>query len=85
MASPDKIIHRVKVLNLPPKDTVPIKKLFNAHGILKYKKAPQWNYAYINFDVRIFISVRAVVSNPHPLVVGDRCQRYHGNALRYGL
>lgn len=28
-----------------------VKKLFGNYGVTKYKKAPQWNYAYINFDV----------------------------------
>ncbi|KAI8329110.1 hypothetical protein BC941DRAFT_211248 [Chlamydoabsidia padenii] len=53
MTPKDKIIHRVKVLNLPSKETVQIKKLFNTHGIKKFKKAPQWNYAYITFDSKI--------------------------------
>ncbi|CAO3628250.1 unnamed protein product [Cunninghamella blakesleeana] len=44
------IIHRVKVQNLPTKEMASIKKLFGNYGVTKYKKAPQWTYAYVNFD-----------------------------------
>ncbi|CAO3646053.1 unnamed protein product [Cunninghamella echinulata] len=46
----ESIIHRVKVQNLPTKEMASVKKLFTNYGVTKYKKAPQWNYAYVNFD-----------------------------------
>ncbi|ORZ05454.1 S-adenosyl-L-methionine-dependent methyltransferase [Absidia repens] len=49
-ATEEKIVHRVKVQNLPIKETPQVKRFLNSHGILKYKKAPQWTYAYINFE-----------------------------------
>ncbi|CEP17832.1 hypothetical protein [Parasitella parasitica] len=47
----DDYIHRVKILNLPPHEINSIKKLFQSHGIHKFKKAPKWEYAYLNCAV----------------------------------
>ncbi|KAI8384413.1 S-adenosyl-L-methionine-dependent methyltransferase [Radiomyces spectabilis] len=43
-------LHRVKVTNLPERELAAVKKLFKSMGFSRYKKAPTWDYAYINFD-----------------------------------
>ncbi|KAI9498733.1 S-adenosyl-L-methionine-dependent methyltransferase [Zychaea mexicana] len=43
-------IHRVKVLNLPTHENSAIKKLLQSHGVERFKKAPKWRYAFINFE-----------------------------------
>ncbi|KAI8072475.1 S-adenosyl-L-methionine-dependent methyltransferase [Gongronella butleri] len=47
--STNNVLHRVKVVNLPTRESAAIKKFFQAHEITKFKKAPQWNYAYLTF------------------------------------
>ena len=44
-------IHRVKVLNLPTHENSAIKKFLSSHGVERFKKAPKWRYAFINFEV----------------------------------
>ncbi|KAG1505197.1 hypothetical protein G6F46_010512 [Rhizopus delemar] len=43
-------IYRVKVLNLPKHEMSSIKKLFDTLDLHKFKKAPKWDYAYLNFE-----------------------------------
>ncbi|KAG0167935.1 tRNA methyltransferase 2 [Apophysomyces sp. BC1034] len=44
-------IHRVKVLNLPKREMGSVKQLFQSHGVMeRHKKAPAWDYAYINYE-----------------------------------
>ncbi|KAI8145156.1 S-adenosyl-L-methionine-dependent methyltransferase [Fennellomyces sp. T-0311] len=43
-------IHRVKVLNLPTHENSAIKKLLQSHGVDRFKKAPKWRYAFLNFE-----------------------------------
>lgn len=44
------IIHRVKILNLPSREMGTVKKLLQSHDLHKFKKAPKWDYAYMNFE-----------------------------------
>ncbi|OBZ86355.1 tRNA (uracil-5-)-methyltransferase A [Choanephora cucurbitarum] len=45
------VIHRVKILNLPPHEMGSIKKLLQRLDLnQRYKKAPKWDYAYLNFE-----------------------------------
>jgi tRNA (uracil-5-)-methyltransferase len=44
-------IHRVKILNLPAHELAGVKKLFQSLELHKFKKAPKWDYAYMNFEV----------------------------------
>jgi hypothetical protein len=46
-----KFIHRVKIVNLPPHEMGSVKKLLQTFDLHKYKKAPKWDYAYMNFEV----------------------------------
>lgn len=50
-AAPGTTLHRVKVLNLPSHESAAIKKFFRNQGIERYKKAPNWRYAYLTFEV----------------------------------
>ncbi|KAI7907829.1 S-adenosyl-L-methionine-dependent methyltransferase [Cokeromyces recurvatus] len=43
-------VHRVKITNLPTHELGAIKIFFQSFGIHKYKKAPKWDYAYLNFE-----------------------------------
>ncbi|KAI7857787.1 S-adenosyl-L-methionine-dependent methyltransferase [Circinella umbellata] len=43
-------IHRVKVLNLPTHENSAIKKFLSSYGVERFKKAPKWRYAFINFE-----------------------------------
>ncbi|KAI8878141.1 S-adenosyl-L-methionine-dependent methyltransferase [Backusella circina FSU 941] len=43
-------IHRVKILNLPAHELAGVKKLFQSLELHKFKKAPKWDYAYMNFE-----------------------------------
>ncbi|KAK4520834.1 uncharacterized protein ATC70_006715 [Mucor velutinosus] len=43
-------IHRVKILNLPPHEINSTKRLLQSHGIHKFKKAPKWEYAFLNCE-----------------------------------
>jgi tRNA (uracil-5-)-methyltransferase len=45
-------IYRVKVLGLPKHEMSSIKKLFDTLDLHKFKKAPKWDYAYLNFEVK---------------------------------
>ena len=45
-------IHRVKILNLPAHELAGVKKLFQSLELHKFKKAPKWDYAYMNFEVK---------------------------------
>lgn len=47
----DSIIHRVKILNLPAHEMGSIKKFLQSLDFHKYKKAPKWDYAFMNFEV----------------------------------
>lgn len=49
----EKIIHRVKVLNLPMHEVANVKKLFTSLGLKRHKKAPAWDYAFLTFDVSV--------------------------------
>ncbi|KAI7884838.1 S-adenosyl-L-methionine-dependent methyltransferase [Lichtheimia hyalospora FSU 10163] len=49
-AGPGTVLHRVKVLNLPSHESAAIKKFFRNQGIERYKKAPNWRYAYLTFE-----------------------------------
>jgi tRNA (uracil-5-)-methyltransferase len=46
-------IHRVKIVNLPAHEIGSIKKLLQTFDLHRFKKAPKWDYAYMNFEVRI--------------------------------
>ncbi|KAI9485396.1 MAG: S-adenosyl-L-methionine-dependent methyltransferase [Benjaminiella poitrasii] len=46
----NKLVHRVKISNLPTHELASIRKLLQSFDIYKYKKAPQWDYAYLNFE-----------------------------------
>ncbi|CEI96020.1 hypothetical protein RMCBS344292_10191 [Rhizopus microsporus] len=48
--SSETFIHRVKVLNLPKHELASIKQFFKLHNLHKFKKAPMWEYAYLNFE-----------------------------------
>ncbi|KAI9248559.1 S-adenosyl-L-methionine-dependent methyltransferase [Phascolomyces articulosus] len=43
-------LHRVKVLNLPTHENSAIKKFLQSHGVDRFKKAPKWRYAFVNFE-----------------------------------
>jgi hypothetical protein len=47
----NKIIHRVKIVNLPSREMGTVKKLLQTYDLHKFKKAPKWDYAYMNFEV----------------------------------
>lgn len=47
----NEFIHRVKILNLPPHEINSTKRLLQSHGIYKFKKAPKWEYAFLNCEV----------------------------------
>lgn len=57
----NKFIHRVKIINLPPHEMGSLKKLLQKFDLHRYKKAPKWDYAYMNFEVgnasRSFFSI----------------------------
>jgi hypothetical protein len=44
-------IHRVKIVNLPAHEIGSIKKLLQTYDLHRFKKAPKWDYAYMNFEV----------------------------------
>ncbi|KAI8352892.1 S-adenosyl-L-methionine-dependent methyltransferase, partial [Blakeslea trispora] len=47
----EEVIHRVKILNLPPHEMGSVKKLLQRLDLhQRYKKAPKWDYAYLNFE-----------------------------------
>lgn len=46
-------IHRVKILNLPSREMGTVKKLLQSFDLHKFKKAPKWDYAYMNFEVNL--------------------------------
>lgn len=46
-----KFIHRVKINNLPTHEVGSIKRLLQTLDLNTFKKAPKWDYAYMNFEV----------------------------------
>ncbi|ORZ01558.1 S-adenosyl-L-methionine-dependent methyltransferase [Syncephalastrum racemosum] len=46
----DRLLHRVKVLNLPRHENAAIKRLFQSFELGPFKKAPKWEYAFLNFE-----------------------------------
>jgi len=52
----NEFIHRVKILNLPPHEINSTKRLLQNHGIFKFKKAPKWEYAFLNYEVSDTVS-----------------------------
>ncbi|KAL0079720.1 S-adenosyl-L-methionine-dependent methyltransferase [Phycomyces blakesleeanus] len=46
------LIYRVKVNNLPVRDVAGTKKFLTKLGYPRFKKAPEWNYAYISFNTK---------------------------------
>lgn len=46
----DRLLHRVKVLNLPRHENAAIKRLFQSYELGPFKKAPKWEYAFVNFE-----------------------------------
>lgn len=44
-------IHRVKIVNLPAHEIGSVKKLLQTFDLHRFKKAPKWEYAYMNFEV----------------------------------
>lgn len=67
--SSETFIHRVKVLNLPKHELASIKQFFKLHNLHKFKKAPMWEYAYLNFEVCFFIWFSFVI------LIKDRQQK----------
>ncbi|KAI9021515.1 S-adenosyl-L-methionine-dependent methyltransferase [Phycomyces nitens] len=45
-------IYRVKVTNLPVRDSSTTKKFFQKLGYSRFKKAPEWDYAFITFTTK---------------------------------
>ncbi|KAI8079452.1 S-adenosyl-L-methionine-dependent methyltransferase [Thamnidium elegans] len=43
-------IHRVKIVNLPAHEIGSVKKLLQTFDLHRFKKAPKWEYAYMNFE-----------------------------------
>lgn len=80
-AANDKIIHRVKVLNLPTHEVANVKKLFTSLGLKRHKKAPAWDYAFLTFEVSIQqlnLHVRMVRAHCHEYIDRRSCKRSHG-------
>lgn len=51
----EKIVHRIKVSNLPERDISLVKKYFKGLGFNRFSKGPMWSYALITLDVNIEI------------------------------
>ncbi|KAI7871032.1 S-adenosyl-L-methionine-dependent methyltransferase [Spinellus fusiger] len=49
------LIHRIKVNNLPVKELPNTKKFLAKLGYTRCKKAPEWDHAYITFDVKYVV------------------------------
>jgi tRNA (uracil-5-)-methyltransferase len=45
-------MYRLRVNNLPDREVNTSKKFFKGLGYNRFKKAPDWNYGFITFDVR---------------------------------
>ncbi|KAI9310932.1 S-adenosyl-L-methionine-dependent methyltransferase [Dichotomocladium elegans] len=80
------LLHRVKVMNLPMHESASIKKFFQTLGVERFRKAPNWKYAFLTFEKTLSTEYSTVSkeiyrarfqekksSGGGPETLGDKC------------